>query len=432
MRDYWNNARLEWSSIMYRAILIAFYITVFTGSSSAEWTQIESAPSETISDILDYDGVLFLAYWGEGVYRSGDSTVTWGPVNDGLDNSDALVVFQLLEFQGNLYAATIDGIYRSTDSGANWIKKSDGIEYEPGIEVLYTQSIFEYNGSLFTGAINGIYRSIDDGENWMITNISGVHSGAKYFANHNGTLFAARETNNQPYAYRSMDDGASWEPYNVIPLPTIFFYSDPPNLWSGTISGVWLSTNDGASWTQRSEGLASEPYVPCVIRVNGTLLTSLLAGLGSQVVFRSTDEGIFWEEFGEGFESLTGVEDLMVFGDRILAGSRYGLWQRDTSEIATGIAFNDNISPESHEIVRNYPNPFNSSTTIVYSISQPSNVKIEIYDILGRISEVVENRAASAGQHKVIWNADGKPSGIYYYRLASDGYSETGRMILLK
>lgn len=417
---------------MYRAIVLFFYIIVCAGSASAEWTQIDSAPSETIADILGYDGVLFLAYWGDGVYRSGDSAVTWEPVNDGLDNIDALVVFQLLEFQGNIYAATIDGIYKSTDNGANWIKKSDGIEYEPGIDVLYTQSIFEYNGSLFTGAINGIYRSTDGGENWMITNISGVHSGAKYFTNHNGTLFAARESNNQPYAYRSTDGGASWEPYNTIPLPTLFFYSEPPNLWSGTISGVWLSTDNGASWVSRSEGLAPEPYVPCVIRVNGTLLTSLLGGFGSQVVFRSTNEGILWEEFGEGFESATGVEELMVFGNRILAASRNGLWQRDTSDVATGIEFSDITSPRSHEISRNYPNPFNSSTTIVYAISQPSNVKIEIYDILGRLSEVVENRTVSAGKHMVVWNAFGRPSGVYYYRLVSDGYSEVGRMTLLK
>jgi hypothetical protein len=84
----------------------------------------------------------------------------------------------------------------------------------------------------------------------------------------------------------------------------------------------------------------------------------------------------------------------------------------------------------------NYPNPFNPSTQINYSIKTSGMVTLRVYDILGNeVAELVNERKES-GNYSVAFNAvsatDGLPSGIYVYRLTADNYVATKKFILLK
>lgn len=90
------------------------------------------------------------------------------------------------------------------------------------------------------------------------------------------------------------------------------------------------------------------------------------------------------------------------------------------------------VLPGDFQLMGNYPNPFNSSTTIRYSVPYQSEVRIEIYDILGRKIETLEQGQKEAGVYRVVWNASGIPSGIYFYRLRAGESARTGRMLLLK
>jgi hypothetical protein len=100
---------------------------------------------------------------------------------------------------------------------------------------------------------------------------------------------------------------------------------------------------------------------------------------------------------------------------------------------ATGVDNSPETSlPESFSISQNYPNPFNASTTIGYSLTEPSDVTIDIYDILGRKVETLVQREQSAGSHQVVWNAKDQPSGMYFYRIEAGDYTEARKMLLLK
>jgi flagellar hook assembly protein FlgD len=79
-----------------------------------------------------------------------------------------------------------------------------------------------------------------------------------------------------------------------------------------------------------------------------------------------------------------------------------------------------------------YPNPFNPSTNIEYSISQSGNVKIAIYDVAGRQVDVLSNEYQSDGNHSVVWNAINSPSGIYYIQIQADNDVHTQKVVLLK
>jgi hypothetical protein len=80
----------------------------------------------------------------------------------------------------------------------------------------------------------------------------------------------------------------------------------------------------------------------------------------------------------------------------------------------------------------NYPNPFNASTVIEYSLEKPTSVNIAIYDILGRTVQNLDQGRKAAGEHEIIWKAADLPSGVYFYRIEAGNHTEIHKMQLLK
>lgn len=97
-----------------------------------------------------------------------------------------------------------------------------------------------------------------------------------------------------------------------------------------------------------------------------------------------------------------------------------------------GIIKISNEVPNGFKLSQNYPNPFNPETNIEFAIPTNSNIKLTIYDASGREIAVLANRKLEAGTYKVNWNADNLPSGVYFYKLQSEKYFETKKMVLVK
>lgn len=89
-------------------------------------------------------------------------------------------------------------------------------------------------------------------------------------------------------------------------------------------------------------------------------------------------------------------------------------------------------SPDNFRLLQNYPNPFNPSTTIEYTIEQPSNVKIIVYDILGREVQTITDEFKEPGSYKENFIGLNLCSGVYYYQLISNNKTQTRSMLLLK
>ena len=104
-----------------------------------------------------------------------------------------------------------------------------------------------------------------------------------------------------------------------------------------------------------------------------------------------------------------------------------GNWDR------TGVANeSDDSLPSSARLEQNYPNPFNPVTLISYSLPQSQEVRLSVFDLLGREVARLVNRVQAAGEHQITFNAADLPSGIYIYRLEAEAASVTRKMILLK
>jgi hypothetical protein len=137
------------------------------------------------------------------------------------------------------------------------------------------------------------------------------------------------------------------------------------------------------------------------------------------------------ETFGIQFEFETGKsykEKKFESGIALISEipSKDSFSQKDQQE-------NENTGDkESYFDAKNYPNPFNPSTTISYTLKENTYVKLTIYDRLGREVKTLVDESQSAGVHTVDFTADGLPSGIYFYRIKTNERTEVRKMILAK
>lgn len=88
--------------------------------------------------------------------------------------------------------------------------------------------------------------------------------------------------------------------------------------------------------------------------------------------------------------------------------------------------------PAVAELLPTYPNPFHSSTTLSYTLSQATEVHVTIYDVLGRAVATLVDELQTPGEHRVGFHAENLPAGVYIYRLEAGAFSASGRMVLMK
>ena len=107
------------------------------------------------------------------------------------------------------------------------------------------------------------------------------------------------------------------------------------------------------------------------------------------------------------------------------------IYWEDSIHVITVVERND-LQLLSYKLEQNFPNPFNPSTTIKYSIPNQSKVIIKVYDILGNDVETLVNKEKAAGSYKVNFEASNLSSGVYFYKIQAGDFVETKKMILIK
>jgi hypothetical protein len=101
-------------------------------------------------------------------------------------------------------------------------------------------------------------------------------------------------------------------------------------------------------------------------------------------------------------------------------------------ETVYGIKKLNEIVPENYQVYQNYPNPFNPTTIIRFDIHKTSHVKLIVYDILGKEIAILVNEKLNTGSYEVDWEGNKYPSGVYLYKLVTDGFLDVKKMVLLK
>ncbi|MCP4706059.1 MAG: T9SS type A sorting domain-containing protein [candidate division Zixibacteria bacterium] len=134
--------------------------------------------------------------------------------------------------------------------------------------------------------------------------------------------------------------------------------------------------------------------------------------------------------------TMDGQKAVIAWVDSRANGNNVYITQIDYS--ATDIDdFEPNTLPSGYDLKQNYPNPFNPSTTIEFALPSKSHVRLEIYNLLGRKIATITDKLFESGIHTVDWdgtnsNGEHSASGVYFYRIETDKFEQTRKMILLK
>ncbi len=88
--------------------------------------------------------------------------------------------------------------------------------------------------------------------------------------------------------------------------------------------------------------------------------------------------------------------------------------------------------PSEYKLEHNFPNPFNPSTTIGFTLPKDDHVQLKVYDVLGNEVATLINGLLKAGKHEVKFSANDLSSGIYFYSLKAKNFKQTYKMVLIK
>lgn len=138
---------------------------------------------------------------------------------------------------------------------------------------------------------------------------------------------------------------------------------------------------------------------------------------------------------------LTGQSGSVNMGNNIwklICASGYASSYLSQNEILSdtlipiGVIQNNYNIPVNFALMQNYPNPFNPETNISFNIPASGLVKLSIFDINGKVVSVPHNGFLSGGSYSLKWSSAGIASGIYFYRLQTEKYSDTKKMVIVK
>jgi hypothetical protein len=204
-------------------------------------------------------------------------------------------------------------------------------------------------------------------------------------------------------------------------------YCNGTNIFAGTYVGVYRSTNNGDSWIIDTVGMGSQS-----VRAICGSSTNVFVGTNGNGIFASNDNGDNWVNISNGLTDMS-VFSLGTLEDTLYAGTlSSGVWKMAIADLVTSVETEMKQTPMQYFLSQNFPNPFNPTTSIEFNLPTKSFVSLKVFDILGREVATMVSGQLLAGNHVQQWNANGMPSGVYFYRLQAGSYTETKKLVLLK
>jgi len=211
---------------------------------------------------------------------------------------------------------------------------------------------------------------------------------------------------------------------NPIEVEGVTFVGNPAA--PSTLSDLWdmLSINqNGSTMYER----ACQQYL--------ALLLNVVAGKLGQY-FEASDDGATVSQAIVYIEQLLGVDDELAkdIAETLNHAQTMGagVIPLDTPNIAFRGGTEAVLHPYSFRLGGAVPNPFNAKTTIPYQLPATSDVKLEVYNLLGQRLATLVDEKQEAGYKSVVWNASEVSSGLYFYKLTAGEFTETKRMMLVK
>jgi len=442
-----------------------------TTNAGQNWNQV-NVTSNNLNSILFVTPGIGIAVGSNGtIIRTSDGGASWTVI----PGNTTQTLRKISKGSGLLVVAGDNGIVLiSLDNGLNWISKTSGTTSS-----LKSTGVFG-TSEIWIGGDNGLIRySSDLGDNW-ITQTTGFSNNPVndiQFVNNVG--FAAG--NNSNFIFTS-DHGQTWTQRNsgvFSDLYGIYFISSDIGWGVSFVGTIYFTTDGGNSWTSQPCGSAftlREAYFlhqgkGWTVGDNGTIAmftdNSLPVELNSfSAVIDGNNVNLTWstatETNNSGFiierqtsnsgqnnewmslDFITGKgtsteQNNYTYSDKNLAEGTYyyRIKQIDFNGDFKYYELNSEIiisAPVKFSLAQNYPNPFNPTTMIRFTVPIAGNVSLKVYDALGNEVATLVNENKEPGSYDAEFNIKNEvvSSGIYFYKLETEGFNETKKMLLLK
>jgi len=172
-------------------------------------------------------------------------------------------------------------------------------------------------------------------------------------------------------------------------------------------------------------------------RNHGEMLVADGSGVGTRVELQDggNDYHNFWDASLENqpIKIIQGSDFDEIIGVLFYSYGNYKLIPRKNDDFVGYTDVDNEVElPEIYSLSQNYPNPFNPTTVIQYSLPEVSNVKLRVYDMLGREVATLVNKEQTAGVYNVQFNAANLSSGVYFYRIEAGNFVASKKLLLLK
>lgn len=398
----------------YQTILSLFLFQSLLALSPlySQWADMYFPVNGSVKTLAVKDSLIFAsAAEGRVLIAQSNSNQWLEPTS----NLSGILVTTFLVHGDEIFAGTpSSGIFRSTDNGTSWNAS--------GSNVKNVYSISFYDSTLYAATLGGVYSSIDNGLIW--TRLNSIKS-VKGVLLHEDRLFCASA---EVGLYVSDDFGKIWSAaQNGIPSTTLSTIIKHENdLYIATYgSGVFRSSDDGANWVSVNTGLSNFDVL-AFESINDVIFAGTYGG----GVFASNTKGKVWVPVN------TGATDFHVYGfahddtTMFMATGNSGVWRRPLTQFINLKSVS--LASQANASASCFPNPFNSSTTINYTLDNSEEVLVEVYDILGRNVRTLVDGIIDAGEQVVTFNAAALPEGIYYTKLKTSSAQSQIKMILSK
>lgn len=390
---------------------------LLNGDLKSQWVLKADLDNYRIQDIISQNNIIFAGTESNGIFRSSDNGNTWSGSDSGIGSA---TISSFTATSAGIFVSCGLGIYFSTNNGDSWHAANSGLSGG-----MYKKVVSRNENLYAAHLLAGVFKSTNSGSNW---NRYALGEGDKLF-----TIYAAQ---NEFYIsiantiFRTTNDGETFESAidGLTNLWVLTLSSFEDDLYAGTRDGIFHSTNTGNFWTRVTNGLTDTVF-NVIINKN----VNVFAGSLRKGIFLSTNTGQLWNTINSGLTD-TNITSLAYSPQYLFAGSANGnLWRRPLSEIPTSIIEKKSAVPD-YEIIRNFPNPFNPSTTISFTVNKNyfGNAVLKIYNSNGAMIDVRQINISGSGKYKHHWTKEGLSSGIYFYTIEFGNTSLGSKMVLLK
>lgn len=430
-------------------VLVILSIPFLLEAQTPEWWQLPFAPVEQNSRFEDVYFVNENKGWivtrpGK-VFRTDDGGNSWQLL---YQRTPGQVLFRCMTFRDSLTGwigditseTNADGavFYQTTDGGFTWNPHTLPDPVPKGLCGMFNldnQNI--YGVGRYYGDASFI-KSSDGGLTWTVKDLTSQIRGLVdvYFFNPDTGIAVGsiQQNGTKGVIIKTTDGGENWDIKHVTSATGVACWKQSyPDLNNGFVSfqeftnRVFMikTTDNGETWTELLSALGASYSIQGILFIDS--LNGWVSGYANtSQTYRTTDGGITWspDHFGKRINRFRMLTDSLGYaaGETVYKYSPY----LHTSNIAEEIYEGD------FNIFLNYPNPFNPSTTIIFSLDQQRDVSIKIFDILGKKVEEFFFYDLSPGKHKVDWEANGFSSGAYLCTINDGNSLRSIKLLLLK